>query len=200
MFTRNAFSLLQKSSYVAAFVACLLATSAKAQLASGTAARVDQAANEGLKSTGVPSASIAIVQNGQVAYLKAYGDAQLAANGKPALAATPAMQYPVGSISKQFTASAVMFLVQQGKLSLDDPIAKYLPDLTRANEVTLRMVLSHTSGYQDYWPEDYVMTSMLGPRNGAAHPRHLGEETARLRSGNEMAILEYELRHRRSHH
>ena len=163
MFTRNAFSLLQKSSYVAAFVACLLATSAKAQLASGTAARVDQAANEGLKSTGVPSASIAIVQNGQVAYLKAYGDAQLAANGKPALAATPAMQYPVGSISKQFTASAVMFLVQQGKLSLDDPIAKYLPDLTRANEVTLRMVLSHTSGYQDYWPEDYVMTSMLVP-------------------------------------
>ena len=144
-----------------AFFSCALG--ANAQLAPETAGRIDQAATDILKSTGVPSASIAIVENGRIAYLKAYGDAQLAAAGKHALAATPEMQYSVGSISKQFTASAMMLLVQQGKVSLDDPIAKYLPDLTRANEVTIRMVLSHTSGYQDYWPEDYVMTSMLVP-------------------------------------
>jgi CubicO group peptidase (beta-lactamase class C family) len=46
-------------------------------------------------------------------------------------------------------------------LSLDEPAGKYLPDLTRANEVTIRMLLSHTSGYQDYWPEDYLMPPML---------------------------------------
>ena len=43
------------------------------------------------------------------------------------------------------------------------PVSKYLPELTRAREVTIRMLLSHTSGYQDYWPEDYVMTSMMVP-------------------------------------
>ncbi len=126
-------------------------------------ARIDTAAAQVLDQTGVPSASIAIVQDGKITYLKAYGQARLADGAKPALAATPQMQYSVGSISKQFTAAAVMFLVQDGKLSLDDPIGKYLPGLTRAGDVNLRMVLSHTSGYQDYWPEDYVMTSMLAP-------------------------------------
>jgi CubicO group peptidase (beta-lactamase class C family) len=52
-------------------------------------------------------------------------------------------------------------LQEEGKLSLDDPVSKYFPDLTRADEVTIRQLLSHTSGYQDFWPEDYVMTPML---------------------------------------
>jgi len=46
-------------------------------------------------------------------------------------------------------AAAVLLLAQEHKLTLDDPVSKYLPDLTRANEVTIRMLLSHTSGYQD---------------------------------------------------
>src|ERR1035441_10490846 len=50
---------------------------------------------------------------------------------------------------------------EEGKLSLDDAVGKYVPGLTRGNEVTIRQILSHTSGYQDYWPEDYVMTPML---------------------------------------
>jgi CubicO group peptidase (beta-lactamase class C family) len=54
-------------------------------------------------------------------------------------------------------------LQEQGKLSIDDPVGKYIPGLTRGSEVTIRQVLSHTSGYQDYWPEDYVMTPMLQP-------------------------------------
>ena len=142
--------------------AAILTTPALTQDAD-MASRIDTAAAQVLAQTGVPSASVAIVKDGKVAYLKAYGEARLAANGKPALDATPQMQYSVGSISKQFTAAAVMFLVEDGKLSLDDPIGKYLPGLTRANDVTLRAVLSHTSGYQDYWPEDYVMTSVLAP-------------------------------------
>ena len=163
MFTRNAFPFARRILLIAALYPVVLGTAASAQLSPEAASRIDQAAADVLKSTGVPGASIAIVENGKIAYLKAYGDAQVAADGKPALAATPEMQFSVGSISKQFTASAVMLLVQQRKLSLDDPIAKYLPDLTRAQDVTIRMVLSHTSGYQDYWPEDYVMTSMLVP-------------------------------------
>ena len=73
------------------------------------------------------------------------------------------MRYSIGSISKQFTAAAILLLQEQGKLSLDDPVGKYIPGLTRGNEVTIREILSHTSGYQDYWPEDYVMTTMLHP-------------------------------------
>jgi CubicO group peptidase (beta-lactamase class C family) len=121
--------------------------------------QIDAAANQILTATGVPSASIAVVKDGRIVYLQAYGQARLS----PPMEATPQMHYPVGSISKQFTAAAVLLLAQDGKLTLDDPVAKYLPNLTRANEVTIRMLLSHTSGYQDYWPEDYVMTSMLVP-------------------------------------
>ena len=122
-------------------------------------AKIDAAANQILASTKVPSASIAVVKDGRIAYLQAYGQARLS----PPMDATPQMQYSIGSISKQFTAAAVLLLAREGKLTLDDPVAKYLPDLTRAREVTVRMLLSHTSGYQDDWPEDYVMTSMMVP-------------------------------------
>jgi D-alanyl-D-alanine carboxypeptidase len=107
----------------------------------------------------VPSASVAVVKDGQVAYLKAYGDARV----EPRVVAKPEMRYSIGSISKQFTAAAMLLLEEQGKLSLHDTVAKFLPRLTRSNEVTLRQLLSHTSGYQDYWPQDYVMPGMLEP-------------------------------------
>ena len=121
--------------------------------------KIDAAANQILSSTKVPSASIAIVKDGHIAYLQAYGQARLS----PPMEAAPQMQYSIGWVSKQFTAAAVLLLVQEGKLNLNDPVSKYLPELTRAREVTIRMLLSHTSGYQDYWPEDYVMTSMMAP-------------------------------------
>jgi CubicO group peptidase (beta-lactamase class C family) len=75
------------------------------------------------------------------------------------------MRYSIGSISKQFTAAAILLLQAEGKLTLDDPVGKYVPGLTRGDEVTIRQILSHTSGYQDYWPEDYVMTPMLVPES-----------------------------------
>src|SRR5208283_5705689 len=91
--------------------------------------------------------------------VQAYGDARL----DPKMAARPEMRYSIGSISKQFTASAILMLQEQGKLHLDDPVGKYIPGLTRGGEVTIREILSHTSGYQDYWPEDYVMTPLTQP-------------------------------------
>jgi D-alanyl-D-alanine carboxypeptidase len=126
---------------------------------------IDAAAADVLKATGVPSASVAVVQGGKIAFVKAYGKARL----EPVMLAEPGMQYSIGSVSKQFTAALILLLMQDGKVKLDDPVAKYLPDLTRANEVTVRQVLSMTSGYQDFWPEDYVMTSMMQP----ATPQHI---------------------------
>jgi D-alanyl-D-alanine carboxypeptidase len=119
--------------------------------------QVDSIANQVLQSTGVPSASVAVVKNGRLAYANAYGAATL----RPRVTATPDMRYAVGSISKQFTAVAVLLLQQDGKLRLDDPVSRFIPGLTRGNEVTVRQLLSHTSGYQDFWPQDYVMPMML---------------------------------------
>jgi D-alanyl-D-alanine carboxypeptidase len=121
--------------------------------------KIDAVARKTLVDTGVPSASIAIVQAGAIIYLQAYGDGRI----EPRQAAAPAMRYSIGSISKQFTAAAILLLAEDGKLSLVDPVSRFVPNLTRGNEVTIRELLSHTSGYQDYWPQDYVMPSMLQP-------------------------------------
>jgi CubicO group peptidase (beta-lactamase class C family) len=126
-------------------------------------ARVDRIAAQVLEQTGVPSASVAVVQHGKLAYTHAYGFARLAADNSPAMPATPDMRYSIGSISKEFTAAAILLLQEDGKLSLDDVVGKYVPGLTEGDKVTIRQILSHTSGYQDYWPEDYVMTPMLKP-------------------------------------
>ena len=123
--------------------------------------RIDRIAAQVLEQTGVPSASVAIVQHGKLVYTHAYGKARL----DPVMPATPEMRYSIGSISKQFTAAAILLLQEEGKLSLDDAVGKYVPGLTRGSEVTIRQILSHTSGYQDYWPEDYVMTPMLHPES-----------------------------------
>ena len=120
---------------------------------------VDSAAVQVLRETGTPSASLAVVKHGRIVYARAYGYARL----DPMTPAKPSMRYAIGSISKQFTASCVLLLQQQGKLSLNDHIGRWFPELTEANEVTLREVLSHTSGYQDFWPQDYVPPMMLKP-------------------------------------
>jgi len=121
--------------------------------------KIDGVVNDALAKTGVPSASLAIVKDGKIAYLQAYGTARL----DPSTPAKPEMRYSIGSISKQFTATALLMLQEQGKLSLDDKVSKFVPGLTRANEVTIRQLLSHTSGYQDFWPQDYAMPIILQP-------------------------------------
>lgn len=132
---------------------------AQTQLPPEIQQKIDKVAMDALAKTGVPSASVAVVKDGQIAYLRAYGNARL----DPATPAKHEMRYSIGSISKQFTAAAILLLQEQGKLSLDDKVGKFIPGLTRANEVSIRQILSHTSGYQDYWPQDYVMPLMLQP-------------------------------------
>ncbi len=122
-------------------------------------ARVDAIAAGVLQQRGVPSASVAVVQGGKLVYAHGYGRAHI----DPDMAATPEMRYSIGSISKQFTAAAILMLQEQGMLSLDDAVGKYVPGLTRGGDVTIREILSHTSGYQDYWPEDYLMAPMMKP-------------------------------------
>jgi CubicO group peptidase (beta-lactamase class C family) len=112
-----------------------------------------------LKQSSAPSVSIAVVRNGALVYAKAFGKANVAADR----AADTSTRYAVGSISKQFTAASILLLQEQGKLSLDDTVSKYFPDLTRSGEVTIRQLLSHTSGYEDYAPQDYIIPEWIKP-------------------------------------
>ncbi len=140
-------------------VSALTASPAHAQIAPALKSSIDTAAEKVMSATGVPSAQLGIVENGHIVYTVAYGKARL----HPPIPATAAMHYPVGSISKQFTAACVLLLVEDGKMTLDDPVARWYPELTRANDVTVRMLLSHTSGYSDYAPQDYTIPAWTKP-------------------------------------
>ena len=69
----------------------------------------------------------------------------------------------IASISKQFAAAAILLLQDEGKLSLDDKVSTYLPGITGGDTITIRQLLSHTSGLQDYWPQDYSFKAMATP-------------------------------------
>ncbi|HXE15405.1 MAG TPA: serine hydrolase domain-containing protein [Bryobacteraceae bacterium] len=120
---------------------------------------VNDILRQAVESSHAPSISVAIVQNGRLVYANAAGYASL----KPERKATAETRYAVGSISKQFTVAAILLAVEQGKMSLDDYVSKYYPDLTRANEITIRELLSHTSGYEDYAPQDYMVPAWTKP-------------------------------------
>jgi D-alanyl-D-alanine carboxypeptidase len=142
-----------------AAAALALAAPATAQLPPETAAAIDTLVTKALADTGTPAVSIAIVKDGKVAFAKAYGDARI----NPKTAATADMRFSIGSVSKQFMAASLLLAQESGKLSLDDRVGKFLPGLTRANDITIRQLLSHTSGYQDYYPQDYVPPFMRVP-------------------------------------
>ncbi|MGI8743285.1 MAG: serine hydrolase domain-containing protein [Bryobacteraceae bacterium] len=120
---------------------------------------MDKAVSSALTSSGAPSVSVAVVQNGKISYAKAFGKADIAASR----AADTETRYAAGSISKQFTVAALLLLQEQGKLSLDDKVAKYFPALTRAGEITIRQLLSHTAGYEDFAPQDYLIPDWTKP-------------------------------------
>jgi D-alanyl-D-alanine carboxypeptidase len=152
-----------KTAIRAGVLVVLLATAsavmAQDTLSADLSAKIDRAVHAVLAKTGVPSASVGIVQGGKIVFTRGYGHARL----EPPIAATADMHYAIGSISKQFTAACLLLLQEEGKLTIDDPIAKYFPELTRANEVTIRHILSHTSGYQDYAPQDYTIPAWTKP-------------------------------------
>jgi D-alanyl-D-alanine carboxypeptidase len=133
-------------------------------LSAAQRAAIDAAVNAVLGRTGVPSASVALVRGRAIVYARAYGWAQL----EPQRAATSGMRYAIGSISKEFTATALLMLQERGALSIDDPAGKYLQGLGPAAGVSIRSLLSHTSGVRDFWPQDYDPPEMLKPINPRA--------------------------------
>jgi CubicO group peptidase (beta-lactamase class C family) len=94
-----------------------------------------------------PGCAVAVMKDGRIVYEHGYGMADLDHN----VPITTATVFNVGSIAKQFTGAAILMLAQDGKLSIDDPIRKYLPELPDFGvPITLRQMLAHTSGLRDY--------------------------------------------------
>ena len=99
----------------------------------------------------VPGASVLVVHDGKPVVRRSYGLADV----EQGIAASPATNYRLASVTKQFTAAAILLLAEDGKLELDDPIGRWLPSLPPAPAAaTLHQLLNHTSGILDY--EDYV--------------------------------------------
>ncbi|MBL8982245.1 MAG: beta-lactamase family protein [Gemmatimonadetes bacterium] len=111
--------------------------------------RIDSLVNAPIKAGQVVGASVAVVKGRDTILVKGYGKANVELDVATPVAGTAI--YEIGSITKQFTGAAIMQLVEQGKVSLDDDVTKYLPTFkTGGRKVTLRRLLDHSSGMRSY--------------------------------------------------
>jgi len=95
-----------------------------------------------------PGAAVAVVKNGEIVFKKGYGSANLEYD----IPNTPSTIFHIASVSKQFTVFSVLLLAEKGKLTLDDDVRKYIPEVPEFGQtITLRHLASHTSGLRDQW-------------------------------------------------
>lgn len=110
-------------------------------------ARVDSVVRAEMGRQKIPGVAVAVVKNGVVVLAKGYGEA----NVEHHVPVSPETIFQTGSVGKQFTSAAVMLLVEDGKIGLDDPLTKYFPSApARFAGITVRHLLTHTSGIPDY--------------------------------------------------
>ncbi len=110
------------------------------------AAAVDPLVLSEMKAQGLVGVAVAVAKNGKILYTQGYGYANLAT----CQAVQPSMDFQIGSVTKQFTAAAVLQLQNAGKLNLDDTVLTYLPNYAFDPRLTLRMLLTQTSGLPNY--------------------------------------------------
>ncbi len=109
--------------------------------------RIDAIVNAPIAAGKVAGASVAVVKGGKTILMKGYGLADLELD----VPTPPGATYEIGSVTKQFTAAGILLLQQDGKLSLDDEVTRFLPDYpTQGHRITLRRLLDHTSGIKSY--------------------------------------------------
>jgi D-alanyl-D-alanine carboxypeptidase len=108
---------------------------------------------------GYAGLSLAIAREGKIVLAKGYGKRAIE-EGMPV---GPETMFAAGSLTKQFTCACILLLAEEGKLSVDDKVAKYFPSLARANHITLYDLMAHTSGYPDYYPLDFVDRRLTKP-------------------------------------
>ena len=135
----------------AALLALLLLLSVICFAQDGISTKVDDYIRAEMKTQQIPGVSLVVIKNGEIVLAKGYG----LANVEYQVPVKPETIFQSGSMGKQFTATAVMMLVEAGKLSLDDTLIKFFPDGPEAwRNITVRHLLTHTSGMGDY-PQDF---------------------------------------------
>ncbi len=139
----------------------------------------------------VPGASLLVLRDGRAVVRRSYGLADL----EQRVAATPATDYRLASVSKQFTAAAILLLAEQGALGLDDRVRQWLPSLpAAADAVTIRQLLTHTGGLIDY--EDLMSQAPAAPAppsTGVLPPASaeaVEESASQLRDADVLRLLE----------
>ena len=157
--------MTRRALLLAAALAAAAMAQTRAGLPTGTVRAIEKIMTAGMSRTGTPGVSLAIAVDGRIQYASGFGLADLE-NDVPATADTV---YRLGSISKPITATAAMQLVESGKLDLDDPVRKYVPDFPEKPWViTVRHLLCHQSGIRHYNGVDEVnstrhYTNLLEP-------------------------------------
>ena len=134
-------------------VGCILrALAAPAQadteltLAPSISARIDRMARDEVHAGRTPGIAIGVVEDGRLVYARGFGFATLEKHAP----LTPDTEFYAGGLTMQFTAAAILLLVQDGKVSLDDHVTKYVPEFRSAGEVTVAQLLTQTSGLPSY--------------------------------------------------
>jgi len=113
---------------------------------------VNSAVKERMASTGAPGVSVAIVRAGRIVYAQGFGVGRLGGR-----TVDPDTRFEIGSLTKQFTAAAILQLKERRKLSLDDRLAKFVPQFPHAREITLRQLLNQTSGLPDFMTVNHFL-------------------------------------------
>jgi D-alanyl-D-alanine carboxypeptidase len=113
-----------------------------------------------IQARGLVGITLAVARDGKIVLSRGYGLASLA-DRRPV---TEETMFAIGSVTKQFTCACILLLAEDGKLSPQDKVAKYYPDLTKANEITILDLMNHVSGYPDYYPLDFVDRRLATPR------------------------------------
>ncbi len=156
---------LFRTRFSAAFIALALSISipaaARADAVSpAQVAKIDTIVRTAMAQQHLVGVEVAVGRNGTTLFTKGYGLRDQAKS----LPVTANTVFPIGSISKQFTAACVMLLVQQGKINLDARLATYLPGVAHAREITVREILDQMSGLHDYLENKPLISAFLEAR------------------------------------
>lgn len=178
-------------------VGLLLASTTRAAAASADWASVNATASKLVTNRLAPGVAITMTRAGNVIYSAARGYANL----ETMTPVTPETVFHIGSVTKQFTGAAIALLEQDGKLGFDDRLARFLPELPRAADITLRQMLNHTAGFGNYTdrkpPEafmissrlDYDSKSLLADMLAHTQPLFIGEPGAGWAYSNTAYVL-----------
>lgn len=137
--------------FCAVFVSALVGAGmpAKAQdnaLTPDQSAKIDEIGRRSVAGSAAPGVTIGIARGTQIVYLKGFGKS----NVENDVAAAGDTRFPIGSNTKQFTAASILMLQDRGKLNINDPLSKYLPEIPHADKVTIRELMTHAGGYAEY--------------------------------------------------